>query len=813
MQRDFKRFLAETVTNELSDNLLANVVVRYYEKIQFEKPKNFFESVFEYYRLHEKDGFPEFQVEAEEVSEQLSGDYRLKSVRIANVRGIGERKSGIPFGINLLNDNNEVQNAIILGANGSGKSSLYSAVEYIYANQIGEALLRSKDDKVDFCDYLTRFSSSWDSAYCEIETMSGMFTLKNPIFKDQSVFKLINPKNHFISDHDIYEIGKLSFDGKAEGEYTFHHQVAISLGLEEYLRRADQISALSGYRRATESNTRLRLTREQNLEKLNFGKWQDEIKELEEKRKKINKDTDKVNSSPTSPTNNKELIEQFQRIDIPEIPKHGELILLISKFNKFYNKYLSFEELNESKSEIEFLNLGLELLGHENISGNCPLCHDSRLESETIKANVGEILYKLKELGQVSKDLNETYRSLIGELTFVKRQIEQVLFVLEKEISESKGSVILNKLTEKQEKLLQLLRKNLIHKHYDDLNELTSGILASSSGYAELFEYLSQNILYYNEELKILSDSVKLYSSERQSILEAIKKKSELVPSKVPVALELKQIEAEILQKKKAIADANKNIEALSKEIELVNKEVKLSDRILNEATSFRSKLIQKIDKLIVDAIQPVQETIEKILSDYVSEEEDDARIEVTISDSNERRILKAEIIRVSTNEVLSPNKYFNTFRYRLFSMMVSCSIAIASRKNTGLNLPLVLDDIFFASDYVSRSGMKRFLVRLVEIFEDQTPDLPLQFILFTHDDSIFSFAREALGEYDKLSLDKDGALRRSLTDNTILGRLYPYDETATDYAENKSDKYWDLISNLASRSKEKTIKNLLSKL
>ena len=48
--------------------------------------------------------------------------------------------------------------------------------------------------------------------------------------------------------------------------------------------------------------------------------------------------------------------------------------------------------------------------------------------------------------------------------------------------------------------------------------------------------------------------------------------------------------------------------------------------------------------------------------------------------------------------------KILNTFHYRLFSTMVGISVAIASRKSTQINMPLVLDDIFYASDFENRA-------------------------------------------------------------------------------------------------------------
>ncbi len=78
-------------------------------------------------------------------------------------------------------------------------------------------------------------------------------------------------------------------------------------------------------------------------------------------------------------------------------------------------------------------------------------------------------------------------------------------------------------------------------------------------------------------------------------------------------------------------------------------------------------------------------------------------------------------------------NKYLNTFHFRLFSTMVGISIAVASRKSTKVNLPLVLDDIFYASDFENRTTVEQFLKYIFEAFKKIHPEMPLQlFYLLT---------------------------------------------------------------------------------
>jgi hypothetical protein len=131
-----------------------------------------------------------------------------------------------------------------------------------------------------------------------------------------------------------------------------------------------------------------------------------------------------------------------------------------------------------------------------------------------------------------------------------------------------------------------------------------------------------------------------------------------------------------------------------------------------------------------------------------------------------------------------TPDHYFNTFRYRLFCLMVSLSVAIATRVKYRINLPLILDDLFFASDYISKATFSVFLNRLIGIFKKYSTDLPVQFIIFTHDDLIFSSSMDAL----------EGVENK----NTLFGRLFkPSDRDSAVSELEDGTKFWNLVFTL----------------
>jgi hypothetical protein len=146
----------------------------------------------------------------------------------------------------------------------------------------------------------------------------------------------------------------------------------------------------------------------------------------------------------------------------------------------------------------------------------------------------------------------------------------------------------------------------------------------------------------------------------------------------------------------------------------------------------------------------------------------------------------------ISVNGIgISPNKYFNTFRFRLFCMMVGISVAIASRNLTKINLPIVLDDVFYASDFEKRNSIISFIENLFTIFHDYS-ELPFQLILFTHDELIFDSILTALSNINEEK-------------NTFFGKLLPFEQA------KKHNSYWELTYKMPNTLPEFITKGLLT--
>ena len=88
------------------------------------------------------------------------------------------------------------------------------------------------------------------------------------------------------------------------------------------------------------------------------------------------------------------------------------------------------------------------------------------------------------------------------------------------------------------------------------------------------------------------------------------------------------------------------------------------------------------------------------------------------------------------------PRRYFNTFRFKMFVVGLKVALACCAKKMNGINFPVVIDDVFDASDFTNKGRIRDFIRSLVEQHDKVSKaegfaDKPLQLIFLTQDDII----------------------------------------------------------------------------
>ena len=138
---------------------------------------------------------------------------------------------------------------------------------------------------------------------------------------------------------------------------------------------------------------------------------------------------------------------------------------------------------------------------------------------------------------------------------------------------------------------------------------------------------------------------------------------------------------------------------------------------------------------------------MEPILNEYLQMEGRAARIEISWdqtegSSESKEQIKKriSAIVKYGQNhlEKMQVSRYLNTFHYRMFVGAVNIAVALAARKRTGTNIPIVVDDLFYASDYENRSSVRRYIEFIFKKCHEVAGESNLQVILLTHDQWIF---------------------------------------------------------------------------
>lgn len=142
-------------------------------------------------------------------------------------------------------------------------------------------------------------------------------------------------------------------------------------------------------------------------------------------------------------------------------------------------------------------------------------------------------------------------------------------------------------------------------------------------------------------------------------------------------------------------------------------------------------------------------------------------------------------------NISVAPREYLNTFRFKLYATSFRLAMALSHMKDRRIYLPVVIDDIFSASDFDNGNKLELFVYSLYRLYADQ-PEFckPLQLVLFTHDEVVFNAFRRgaSLKKSSDTVLQQNGTMRK-LDTTYQSGRLYPYWKSVDVRDENEQKK------------------------
>jgi hypothetical protein len=789
---------------EMKDNIVS-LIFALHPEIDISDKTKVYERILSFYKRYSsgkerdtvkiEDG--ENEKEIRDIKEWEGSDLRIKNVRIKSVRGYPNSEK--PFGFSLTNDEGFPKSMIILGANGVGKSSLYCAMEYIFCQAIGETQLRTRKilDVEDFEEYLQSDNKGFINSFCQIETMKNKkwFDLKE-VNIPPAVRNKINSATHFISDHDIYSNGQLSYD--EGGADSFQIMIAKSLGLEQLLLFETELKSFAAYKRLKESKDISTLEKSNADHKRNIDT---NTQAVEEKNKQLGqiKKTQTTSPQDKNVQDTLEILTSIKTNNFSFPYNYEGLLKSIAEYNNKYNEFWAKSNKGGNVKELQFLDWGLELLKE---SDGCPFCNNSNNAKADIETYVRRRIENIKSLNVSLQALTQTFNIVLEQLTSLSNGVVLLRSKIVKEQNMITSRSDLSSLYTNEIKFIEYLTKNQSEDLFINLQGFQDNRDYIKDKNRFLFELLESNKSYIEIQLKGFISTLSGFQSKREELLMTIDNKLTTKADSQTLIQQIASLEAEIKTLENNATFARTQIKNNEEEIFRIREVQQLFEKIQLQARAYAAAVHTKLSVEIDQAFRPIQSIVENILNDYLKTDNKDVKIEVLkdpdIVDEETGEIL-SEIITAkvrlpnSNEKPITVNRYFNTFYYRLFSTMVGLSVAIASRKNTKINMPLVLDDVFYASDFENRAKIESFLKNVFNIFRDHTPHLKLQLIMFTHDQLIFESALKA--SYD------------NKLENTVFAKMFPPD--MADDAGDYKNLIYELPTYLPQRIYENTTVSL----
>jgi hypothetical protein len=816
-KQNAKQLLQSLAKDKLKNNLLANVLAISWgtDKLQTEMRSitttKLFNNLVPLVQRHlDFKNIPPFGDQVERFKKETieHNDYRIGSIRASSIRGIPASKDSINnYGFDLKKEydgDTLYQSAIILGANGSGKSSIFSGIEYIFTGEVSEAKLRYYRDP-NYDKYLNNVISPHEK-YFEIRVAGdNTYNLSERICDVDNLVELANPSSSFVSDYDIYHFGYIDYD--EESEESFHKLFAKYLGIGDLIECNDYVKFVKEKSRSGRKKEKddYNKNKKRQIEiRNNISSWRNEIDRLKEEISKLSTEKeaevdDKFTNKITS------LISMMKSHQYPALPEIKHIEDIFDSYSDLYVRIGANIKDNINQDEILFLDKGLELLIQKK---SCPFCLSSRKGYEDIKDNVETRIISAKEFIRLNQSLSQTFWNISDIINEILIKLQELKLLLDSEIKALSSIAGNEDVISQFREYLNILDDILSSRELEDLND----VLKKST-----YDPISQKKLYYlitDDNYKWWSrikEVIKLYSNIINNRNHTIDNLLKLGPSEEmdTISSQVERRKIQIEQREKEIAQNEREYNSLKTNEEHLEAAARAVEYIESDAPILYDELEKYVSNILESLIKPLKSVIVEVLNVFFDDVDIDIEIKETEDKNNPEIIMKRlNVILVDnkTQKKISPKIYLNTSRYRVFCGALAIGISLATRKRSEINLPLILDDEFFAADIINRSRAVEYIKNIILSFRSITPELPFQFILFTHDELVYDCAKEAINQawvkiselngIDNEEIDKDWKI--DLNRKMLFSRLFP----ATDSEESPTisifgDKYWNLLINL----------------
>ena len=269
-----------------------------------------------------------------------------------------------------------------------------------------------------------------------------------------------------------------------------------------------------------------------------------------------------------------------------------------------------------------------------------------------------------------------------------------------------------------------------------------------------IYDLLPKDITYiysinnFRDQLEIYIQNLQKQDSEKSEDESSKKKKNKGSTGKEQndefICQDIKQRIASLLS---SIETMQENTEASLPMDEIFNKakvyldNKKLLDSkkrgiiksLLEQLAIFRLNLTEGLEGLLKQYLDDdFLQLIRDVLKPFIEQKEGE---HLCVEIMNKGTLFGDYGIEMSVGDI-PVNKYFNTFRFRLFSLGIIAAFNFKSMKNERFLFPFVFDDIFYANDYKNKNLLFNFFEVLSNGAKNFLGDEDkLQIIFFTHDE------------------------------------------------------------------------------
>ncbi|MEM5814930.1 MAG: SMC family ATPase [Candidatus Aenigmatarchaeota archaeon] len=566
---------------------------------------------------------------------------------------------------------------IILGINGSGKSSLFDAICFGLYGTTPD--LQSKKVKLDDLIMRKPYQKNEAEVIVEFECDGNIYTVKRNIKSGRGTVaelrengKLIEIQSSQRVNEIIEERLKTSFDLFSKIIYSKQNSLDYFLNLSpsERKKKIDEILMIENFEKARiASNTLITRLEERILEKERFIKILDIekiIKEGEEKKKEISEIEDWL-----TPIKNKLIETSTRRIFLEEeysknkkIKEHLEILkkeeaslssLIFQLSEDLKNLSMrcknvdrnsvikELEKIKKENKELEKYTNDLKVSIEKKTNKKLEILSSLNLATKKIE----EMEERLKEIIKIEEEIRKTeerlnqkiieeeekslieMKSMVSTLTTNILKLEENIKKLEE--VENKCPVCDSKITEEKKKYLIEKRKEEIEKWKEEIENLRNKIREKE-----------EKIKKLKEELRFL-DVLKLKMGEKENLEKEIEfyKNQEIIEKDNLATLEkeLEEIKKELEEKEKMLKDY------IVKKSEL---ELLLNQIIEYEEKNEKLEEINKKYKIVKEEIKNLESQLSLVSLEKIEEElmktivvEKELAIEIKNKEELKQRIVK----------------------------------------------------------------------------------------------------------------------------------------------------------------------------